>query len=111
MSDLVYVGFHSQVVALNAGNGQMVWDWKAHTGSGYVTLLLDGDRLFVSVNGYTYCLHARTGKELWFNALRGYGVGVVSLASTTASVSNILAAAAHEADQAAATTAATTTTT
>ncbi|HVX85970.1 MAG TPA: PQQ-binding-like beta-propeller repeat protein [Phycisphaerae bacterium] len=100
MSDLVYVGFHSQVVALNASNGQMVWDWKAHTGSGYVTLLLDNERLYVSVNGYTYCLNARTGKELWFNALRGYGVGVVSLASTTASVSNILAAAAQEAEEA-----------
>ena len=32
------------------------------TKSGYVTLLLDGDRLIVSTNGYIYCLDPLTGE-------------------------------------------------
>jgi outer membrane protein assembly factor BamB len=43
--------------------------------SGYVTLLLDGDRLIASTNGYIYCLDPRTGQTLWYNPLRGYGMG------------------------------------
>jgi len=42
---------------------------------GYVTLLLDGDRLIVSTNGYIYCLDPLTGQILWNNPLRGYGSG------------------------------------
>jgi outer membrane protein assembly factor BamB len=41
-----------------------------------VALLLDGDRLIVSVQGYTYCHDALTGQQLWYNPLKGYGLGV-----------------------------------
>jgi hypothetical protein len=40
-----------------------------------VTLLLDGDRLIVSTNGYMYCLDPLTGTILWHNPLSGYGMG------------------------------------
>ena len=43
--------------------------------------LIDGDRLLVSVEGYTYCLQPLTGKGLWYNRLTGYGTGIPSLAS------------------------------
>jgi hypothetical protein len=43
--------------------------------SGYVSLLLDGDRLIVSTNGYLYCLDPLTGKVLWHNPLTGFGMG------------------------------------
>jgi outer membrane protein assembly factor BamB len=70
------------------------------TGSGYVTLLLDGDRLIASVVGYTYCLDPATGNQLWFNELPGLGAGVASLASVRGCVQPLLdAAAADEAAQ------------
>jgi outer membrane protein assembly factor BamB len=69
---------------LDRNTGEIVWQWRARkpkTG-GYVSLLvLDGHRLIASVNGYTYCLNAATGDELWFNELIGFGSGVASIAA------------------------------
>ena len=77
---LVFVGFNKRVAALDKKTGEIRWQWKAPEGSGYVSLLLDGDRLFVSVVGYTYCLNASTGEQVWFNPMKGFGTGVTSLA-------------------------------
>lgn len=96
VDELIFVGFHSQVVALDRRTGTIVWQWKSHDGKGYVSLLLDGDRLIASVMGYTHCLDAATGKELWFNALKGLGVGVASLASARADMGAFLIQAAAE---------------
>jgi outer membrane protein assembly factor BamB len=105
VEELIFVGFNSRVVALHRDSGNVVWHWKSPRGSGYVTLLLDGDRLVVSVVGYTYCLDPRTGHQLWFNELAGMGTGVASLASVRGSAQPFLdAAAADEASQAAAST-------
>ena len=79
-AELLFLGFNRQVVALRKSDGKIEWDWKATQGSGYAVLLLDGTMLFVSVGGYTYALEAATGKELWFNPLDGYGIGVPTLA-------------------------------
>jgi len=67
---------------VQAPSGELRWQWQAPKGSSYVSLLLDGDRLCVSVNGYLYCLDAETGEQLWLNPMRGFGTGVTSLAST-----------------------------
>jgi outer membrane protein assembly factor BamB len=93
---LVFVGFNSRVAALHRDTGELHWQWKSPKGSGYTTLLLDGDRLFVSVEGYTYGLDPLTGEQLWYNGLPGFGTGVASLASVAGSVQNIAAAAAEE---------------
>ena len=79
--DLLYVGFNRRVAALDKQTGAILWQWKAPAGSGFVSLLLDGDHLFASVNGYQYGLDARTGAELWRNAMKGFGWGVTSLCS------------------------------
>jgi len=81
LENLVFVGFNSRVAALDRRTGELVWKWKCPKGKGFVTLLLDADRLLASVQGYTYCLDARTGQQLWFNELSGFGHGVASLAS------------------------------
>lgn len=81
MSNMVYVGFNRRVVALDRESGEIHWHWIARSGTGFVSLLVDGDRLIVSVNGYTYCLDPRTGEEIWFNRLAGFGVGIASIAS------------------------------
>ncbi len=78
---LIFVGFNSRVVALDRRTGELAWDWKSPKGSGVVAVLLDLDRLIVSVQGYTYCLDPHTGDELWSNPLSGMGVGISCLAS------------------------------
>jgi outer membrane protein assembly factor BamB len=93
LGQLVFVGFNSRVVALDRESGQLVWKWQSHKGRGYTTVLLDGDRLIVSVVGYTYCLDPLTGAERWHNHLDGLGVGVASLASVNGTAMALLAAA------------------
>ncbi|MDZ4403367.1 PQQ-binding-like beta-propeller repeat protein [Prosthecobacter sp.] len=109
LSDLLFTGFNKRVAALHRDSGEILWDWTAPSGSSYTTLLLDGDRLIVSVQGYTYALDPLTGAQLWMNEMKGFGFGVASLVSVHGSSSaHLLAAAAADAAAAAA---ATTTTT
>ncbi|UCD75668.1 MAG: PQQ-binding-like beta-propeller repeat protein [Phycisphaerales bacterium] len=82
LDDLVFVGFNSQALALDRYTGEVVWDWKAPKGrASYVAVLLDGDRLIVSVQGYVYCLDPIFGQEVWDNPLKGFGLGIPCLAS------------------------------
>jgi outer membrane protein assembly factor BamB len=78
---LIFTGFNSRVAALNRDTGETVWTWRSPKGSGYTTVLLDGDLLIVSVEGYTYALDSVTGQQVWFNDLPGMGSGVATLAS------------------------------
>jgi outer membrane protein assembly factor BamB len=96
LDQLIFVGFNSRVAALNRDTGETVWQWKSPKGIGYTTLLLDGDRLIVSVQGYTYCLDPLTGQQYWYNALPGMGTGVPSLASVRGSAPNTAAQAAAD---------------
>jgi outer membrane protein assembly factor BamB len=94
VSDLIFTGFNRRVAALHRATGEIVWQWKADEGMAYVTLLLDGDLLVVSVDGYMYGLEALTGVQLWSNSMPGCGTGVASLASVHDSAQNAMAAAA-----------------
>ena len=81
IEDLVYVGFNRRVIALDRYTGEKIWDWKAAKGSGFPSILVDGDRLIVSVQGYTTCLEPITGAVVWENELKGYGTCIPSIAS------------------------------
>jgi outer membrane protein assembly factor BamB len=74
IEQLIFVGLNGYALALNRDTGELVWS-NSEMKSGYVTLLLDFDRLIVSTNGYIYCLDPLTGQILWHNPLKGYGVG------------------------------------
>jgi outer membrane protein assembly factor BamB len=74
VDQLIFVGLNGYALALDRDTGQIVWS-NGQMKSGYVSLLLDGDRLIVSTNGYMYCLDPLTGKILWYNPLTGYGAG------------------------------------
>ena len=99
---LVFSGFNRRVVAVDRETGDIVWTWKAPKGMSYVSLLLDGDRLIVAVDGYLYCLDPDTGVERWSNPLKGLGTGVTSLASVRGSTHVGLQAASAAAQTAAA---------
>jgi len=99
IEDLVFVGFNSRVVALDRYTGELVWLWKSPKGTGFVSLLLDGDRLIASVHGYTYCLEPLFGQQVWANPLRGTGVGVPSLVSVRGGSSTASGAGAAAAQQ------------
>ena len=102
MEDIVYVGFNRRVIALDRYTGEKIWDWKSPKGSGFPSILVDGDRLIVSVQGYTYCLEPITGALVWENELKGFGTGIPSLASVRGSSSLQGGAAATAAAQQAA---------
>ena len=89
IDQLIFVGLNGYAVALDRDTGQIVWS-NNRMKSGYVTLLLDGDRLIVSTNGYIYCLDPLTGEILWHNPMTGYGVGTpTSLISVRGASSQI----------------------
>ena len=103
IKDLVFIGLNRRVAAVNSNNGEIVWEWKAPKGSGFVNVLpIEGNRLIVSVMGYTYCLDATNGGQFWYNGLSGFGIGVASLTTMSNSGANSAAAAAALHAQAAA---------
>jgi outer membrane protein assembly factor BamB len=73
IDQLIFVGLNGYVLALHRDTGEIAWSNNSLE-SGYVTLLLDGDRLMVSCSGYIYCLDPLTGELLWNNPLKGYGM-------------------------------------
>ena len=73
IEQLIFVGLNGYALALDRDTGEIVWS-NNEMKSGYVTLLLDFDRLIVSTSGYIYCLDPLTGKVLWHNPLKGYGL-------------------------------------
>lgn len=81
LEDLVFVSFNGRVFAIDRYDGTQVWRTKPPKGSGFVALLLDGDRLIVSVSGYTYCLDPWRGSILWTQEFSGEGTGIPCLAS------------------------------
>ena len=74
IEQLIFIGLNGYALALHRETGEIIWS-NSEMNSGYVTLLLDGDRLIASTNGYIYCLDPYTGKILWHNPLKGYGRG------------------------------------
>lgn len=101
LKDLVFTCFGNQVFAMDRYTGELVWEWKSPE-AGYPALLVDGDRLIVSFNGYTYCLDPVTGAEVWKNPLTGKGIGVPILASYRGGSTNSTVSEKAELDAAAA---------
>ena len=83
IEDLLFVGFNGRVVALEQRSGELVWEWKCPKPSGQmVAVLVQGERIYASSAGYTYCLDAFNGVQLWDNPLKGLGTGVPCLATS-----------------------------
>jgi outer membrane protein assembly factor BamB len=96
IEDLIFIGLNGYAVALHRDTGDIVWS-NNQMHSGYVSLLLDGDRLIVSTNGYMYCLDPLTGEILWYNPMKGYGAGApTAITSLRGQSSQVMTAQAAE---------------
>jgi outer membrane protein assembly factor BamB len=79
-SDLIFIGIHGSVVALNRATGEHVWATHLK-GADFVNVVLQSDALLASCSGEIFCLDPSTGKALWHNPLKGYGMGLATIAT------------------------------
>lgn len=86
IDQLIFVGLNGRVVAVDRERGRVIWNWHSpKPRRGFVSIMLDGDRVVAGLGGYLYCLDAETGRMLWENPLTGFGLGMFSLASVRGS--------------------------
>jgi outer membrane protein assembly factor BamB len=91
--ELLYVGVHGKIVAYEKSTGKQVWATPLKS-SGFVNLLLDGDKVFAHTTGELFAVDAETGKLLWRDGLTGYGYNTATLV-TQSSITNAQAVLAH----------------
>jgi outer membrane protein assembly factor BamB len=80
ISELVFVGIGKSVIALNRANGEQVWA-KRLKGYDFVNVVLDGGKLLATSAGEISCLDPLTGDVLWYNPLKGFGIGLATIAT------------------------------
>ena len=81
LNDVIFMSLNSRVIALNKGNGQILWDTKLGgvLGDRFITLNSDGQHVFAFCKGQIYCLNVSSGNIVWTNELKGYGYGIASI--------------------------------
>ena len=79
-TNLIFIGIHGTVLALDRATGQEVWRTKLKGADFANVVLLDGD-LFATADGELFCLEASTGRIRWQNPLKGLGLGLVTIAA------------------------------
>jgi outer membrane protein assembly factor BamB len=91
--DSLFVGIKNFVIALHRKNGSELWRAKLNRFD-FTTVLWTGEELYAANSGEVYRLDPENGAILWHNSMKGFGLGVVSLArsgSTTGPVHENLA--------------------
>jgi outer membrane protein assembly factor BamB len=81
-SDLAFIGIKGSVVALNRATGGQVWATHLK-GSGFVNVVLQSEAVLASCDGEIFCLDPLTGNARWHNPLKGYGIGLATIATDT----------------------------
>ncbi len=84
-SDWIFVGIKGSVVALNRASGQQVWTTHLK-GADFVNVVLQDGAILASCYGEIFCLDPLTGQARWHNPLKGFGMGLASIATDTATV-------------------------
>jgi outer membrane protein assembly factor BamB len=81
-SELVFIGIKGSVVALNRATGEQVWATHLK-GSTFVNVVLQCETVLASCEGEIFCLDAFTGDARWHNPLKGFGMGLATIATET----------------------------
>jgi outer membrane protein assembly factor BamB len=77
---MIYLGVKGSVVAVNSTTGQLVWETSLK-GADFVNVIIDGNNLFATTRGEIFCLDPQGGGIRWHNPLKGYGLGLVTMAA------------------------------
>ncbi len=88
-SELVFIGIKGSVVALNRATGAQVWADRLK-GSDFVNVVVADGKIYATTSGEVFCLDPLTGEGLWHNPLKGYGMGLATIASEDALRSNLV---------------------
>jgi outer membrane protein assembly factor BamB len=84
--ELLFVGTHGHVRAIEKRTGAQVWDvdlpW---TSNGLVTLLVEGHVIYAGCRGKLFAIDARNGTILWKDELSGLAYDNMTLATTRSS--------------------------
>lgn len=99
-SETLFIGVKGHVVAFNKHDGTELWRTKlaggfSVSGDRFVTLLVEGERVFAHTYGKLFCLDARTGRQLWTNELDGLSYDIATLAHIGASSPSLPAVVQH----------------
>ena len=94
-SELVFVGIKGSVIALNRATDEQVWD-RHLKGSGFVNVVLDAGRVLATTSGELFCLEPTTGQVMWHNPLKGFGLGLATIATESAPRGDVSAAMAEK---------------
>ena len=103
----IYLGIRGAVLALNPATGVQIWVRKLK-GAEFVNVVLDGNNLLAATRGELFCLDPESGSIRWHNPLKGYGWGLVAIATANAPGNPLLAAEKRRQDEEAAAAASTT---
>ena len=79
MSKIIYLGVKGSVVAIDSATGQLIWSTDLKGGQ-FVNVVLDGNNLFATTRGEIFCLDPQGGGIRWHNPLKGYGLGLITIA-------------------------------
>ncbi len=79
-SSQVYIGIKGTVLALDRATGQEIWSTKL-TGGDFVNVAVEDGVLYATTKGEIFCLDPASGQVRWTNELKGYGRGLISIAS------------------------------
>jgi outer membrane protein assembly factor BamB len=80
ISDLVFIGIKGSVVALNRATGGQEWTTTLKSGD-FVNVVLHDKAVLAACHGEIYCLDPFTGEIRWHNPLKGFGVGLATIAT------------------------------
>ena len=98
LAQLLFVGTHGRVRAVEKRTGRQVWDTRLPKGGlQLVTLLCEDGVVFAGAYGRLHALDGLTGRLLWSNELPGLGYSFMTLATARAASDGIQYAAASAA--------------
>jgi len=77
---LIFAGIQGSVVAIEQATGNL--SWHTHlTGGDFVNVVVAGGSIYASTRGEIYCIDTSTGQIRWHNQLKGYGRGLMTMAT------------------------------